>query len=125
MGVFYDCIISYNIFIPMKDIIKTEFRVDQRVLKKDCSDFLVITCNIDGIETEILFQGKAASIANSNILKKIIDNNKNNTSNAKNDSGDITMDIPEQIRKLSELKEQGILTEEEFNAKKSELLSRL
>lgn len=34
-------------------------------------------------------------------------------------------DIPSQIKKLSELKEQGILTEEEFNSKKTELLSRL
>ena len=30
-----------------------------------------------------------------------------------------------QIRKLSELHDDGILTEEEFTAKKSELLSRL
>lgn len=35
------------------------------------------------------------------------------------------MDVIEQIKKLSELKEMGILSEEEFNAKKSELLSRI
>jgi hypothetical protein len=34
-------------------------------------------------------------------------------------------DIPEQIRKLGELKEQGLLTDEEFAAKKTELLARL
>ncbi len=34
-------------------------------------------------------------------------------------------DIPEQIKKLAELKEKGILTEDEFQAKKSELLARL
>jgi hypothetical protein len=33
--------------------------------------------------------------------------------------------IMDQIRKLSELHEEGILTEEEFAAKKSELLARL
>lgn len=33
--------------------------------------------------------------------------------------------IVDQIRKLSELHEQGILTDEEFTAKKQELLSRL
>jgi hypothetical protein len=33
--------------------------------------------------------------------------------------------IMDQIRKLSELHEEGILTEEEFTAKKQELLSRL
>lgn len=34
-------------------------------------------------------------------------------------------DIPEQIKKLSELKDNGILTEEEFINKKTELLSRM
>ena len=33
--------------------------------------------------------------------------------------------IVDQIRKLSELREEGILSEEEFTAKKQELLSRL
>lgn len=33
--------------------------------------------------------------------------------------------IPEQIRKLAELKEQGLLTEEEFTLKKKELLDRM
>lgn len=36
-----------------------------------------------------------------------------------------TQDIPEQIEKLSALKEKGIISEEEFQAKKSELLARL
>jgi hypothetical protein len=34
-------------------------------------------------------------------------------------------DIPQQIQKLAQLKDQGILTEEEFNRKKSELLARM
>ena len=33
--------------------------------------------------------------------------------------------IVDQIRKLSELHEEGILTDEEFTAKKQELLARL
>jgi hypothetical protein len=33
--------------------------------------------------------------------------------------------IPDQIRQLADLRDQGILTEEEFDAKKAELLSRL
>ncbi len=36
-----------------------------------------------------------------------------------------TADIPEQIEKLAALKEKGIISEDEFNAKKAELLSRL
>jgi hypothetical protein len=34
-------------------------------------------------------------------------------------------DIPEQIHKLAELRDQGILTEAEFAAKKADLLARL
>jgi hypothetical protein len=37
----------------------------------------------------------------------------------------ITLDIPDQIRKLAQLKEQGILTQEEFESKKKDLLSRM
>ena len=36
-----------------------------------------------------------------------------------------TLDIPDQIRKLAELKDQGILTEEEFESKKKELLAKM
>lgn len=37
----------------------------------------------------------------------------------------VAVDIPDQLRKLGELRDAGILTEEEFGAKKAELLSRL
>ena len=50
----------------------------------------------------------------SSIGKPKVENN--NTGNS---------DIPSQIQKLSELKNQGILTEEEFNTKKTELLSKM
>jgi hypothetical protein len=39
--------------------------------------------------------------------------------------GPRTLSIPEQIKKLGELKEQGLLTEEEFASKKKELLDRM
>ena len=35
------------------------------------------------------------------------------------------VNIPEQIKKLSDLKDSGILTVEEFESKKAELLSRM
>jgi len=38
---------------------------------------------------------------------------------------EITEIVIQQIRRLSELHEEGILTEDEFTAKKQELLSRL
>lgn len=39
---------------------------------------------------------------------------------------DVKMDLfASQVRKLSELREEGLLTEDEFSAKKAELLARL
>ena len=37
----------------------------------------------------------------------------------------VETDIPSQIKKLAELKDQGILTEDEFTSKKSELLAKM
>jgi hypothetical protein len=34
-------------------------------------------------------------------------------------------DVAEQIKKLGELRDQGLLTEQEFNSKKQELLARM
>ena len=42
-----------------------------------------------------------------------------------NQSSDVSSDIPEQIKKLSDLRDSGILTEEEFNSKKKDLLDKL
>jgi len=46
---------------------------------------------------------------------------KNSTAIDQNESND----IPSQIEKLSNLKEKGILTEEEFDSKKQELLAKI
>lgn len=40
------------------------------------------------------------------------------------ESADQSSDVAEQIRKLGELRDDGVLTEAEFDAKKAELLSR-
>lgn len=53
-------------------------------------------------------------------IKRRIEDLKNQKSDSCIDEG-----ISEQIKKLSELKESGILTEEEFINKKTELLSRI
>ena len=41
------------------------------------------------------------------------------------EGGKATLSIPDQIKKLGELKDQGLLTEEEFASKKKELLDRM
>jgi uncharacterized protein (DUF697 family) len=50
---------------------------------------------------------------------------KSYVSNLENEKGDDAANIYQSLEKLGKLKEQGILTEEEFLAKKQELLSRL
>ncbi|GIV29813.1 MAG: hypothetical protein KatS3mg028_0879 [Bacteroidia bacterium] len=52
---------------------------------------------------------------NSNIGKKLSHTVNSGQSN----------DIPDQIKKLSELRDQGIITDDEFNHKKTELLSKM
>jgi hypothetical protein len=64
------------------------------------------------------------------IIKMIQDGIAGRLGNEITDSSDATvsssqMDITEQIRKLGELKDIGILTDEEFQTKKTELLSKL
>lgn len=46
-------------------------------------------------------------------------------SDLENEKGDQAADIYQSLEKLGKLKEQGILTQEEFQAKKQELLARL
>lgn len=51
--------------------------------------------------------------------------NKIQEETVQNNNTSQNIDIPEQIKKLAELKEQGILTEDEFETKKKELLSKI
>ncbi len=44
---------------------------------------------------------------------------------SKSENTSVSSDIPEQIEKLAALKDKGIISEEEFQSKKTELLSRL
>jgi len=58
-------------------------------------------------------------------ISEFISNLKNNKSSNSFQSMGISSDIPSQIEKLAKLKEQGILTEAEFNKKKTELLEKM
>ena len=63
------------------------------------------------------------------IDEKIYQNKDNGPESAEksqdNNNSNNSDDIPSQIKKLSDLKDQGILTEEEFNTKKTDLLSKM
>lgn len=49
----------------------------------------------------------------------------NENEKSKNNEVAASTDIPLQIKKLADLKDQGILTEDEFETKKKELLSKM
>lgn len=60
-------------------------------------------------------------------IDKLVNHIKENigkTSSADSQSA-VEPDIPDQIKKLSDLKDQGVLSEEEFESKKQELLSKM
>ena len=54
------------------------------------------------------------------IARDVGDNNENQNSSKNN-----SLDIPDQIQKLANLRDQGLITEEEFSSKKAELLSKM
>ncbi|MBC5839622.1 PH domain-containing protein [Flavobacterium muglaense] len=56
---------------------------------------------------------------------QLVNSNIQNTNQNNNVTEELTTDIPSQIKKLSELKDLGILTDEEFLRKKTELLSKM
>tara|TARA_A100000164_G_C21588481_1_gene621810 strand:- start:53 stop:538 length:486 start_codon:yes stop_codon:yes gene_type:complete len=58
-------------------------------------------------------------------VNQILDSIKTNKENFKSSPVEEKTDIPEQIKKLSDLKDQGILTEEEFQSKKKDLLDKM
>lgn len=118
---FYDFkIFNYLNYRKFQDVDIDIFK-DTIDLKK-CSDYDINY----GIGKDCLKKSDFYSIINIDDIKefkKIIEAKTNpmqsQTSSVKNSS------IPEQIKALSDLKEQGILTEKEFNEKKKKLLDQI
>ncbi|HHW00189.1 MAG TPA: SHOCT domain-containing protein [Clostridiaceae bacterium] len=149
-GIFFDVPLSTGyIHIPIQNIIKSEFKNEEQISKdvtltrllafgifafglkkkrKEVLTYLVVAYNEDGIENTIIFESKNASAVASAIIKARQLYAKENPQAQVSDSaadGSTAQVIPEQIKKLAELKEQGILTQEEFENKKADLLSRM
>lgn len=59
------------------------------------------------------------------LISTYIREHKHNLQKEQGSQQPSTMDIPGQIRKLADLHNQGILTKEEFESKKADLLSRM
>jgi hypothetical protein len=58
-------------------------------------------------------------------IKKFVEHVRSEIGKESSSSNSKAENIPDQIEKLSKLKDQGILTEDEFQAKKEDLLSRM
>lgn len=129
----YDKIIKFEITTRQMTMAEQMMTNDARTLEQDNNIEITYT---DDNNTEVLLRlemltgisvaGQAVKcremmdiLRQQGILKKLNEEQAGNTAPIGGQS------IPEQIAKLNELKEAGILTEEEFNSKKSELLAKM
>ncbi len=104
--------------------------------KRQIHFFLIINYIENNLELEKTIESEMAEVGADEILKArkhYIKNNPNSLleelyytveSISQNEESK-TLDIPDQISKLFELVEKGVITLEEFNQKKKELLSRM
>lgn len=152
-GLYFQRSLPFGSFIiPIQDIVKADFKNDTQISKdvtltrllalgifafgakkktKEEHNYLVITYVSEGIENAIIFEAnggiinKGANALVGGIMKARQEYIKENPSIEKAAVENTSDDIPGLIKKLNDLKEQGILTEDEFNAKKKELLLKI
>lgn len=152
-GVLYNTAIeSEYFFIPIENIKKINVKTDEELSKNIIVNKIPITCGLtfpqqihffliinyteNDLEVEKTIESKMAEFGASEILKARQRYIKNNPKSSieeldytlkpiSNNEEFRTMDIPDQINKLFELAEKGVLSTEEFNQKKKELLSRM
>jgi hypothetical protein len=75
--------------------------------------------NIKGAKETFPYMNSADLSLAINIIRELIHVNKNKSISI------VQSSIPDQIKKLAELRDSGILTEQEFVSKKTELLKRM
>ena len=105
------------------------FAFGMKKKKVDTTQYLVISYKENGIENSVVFQSNYVGGLASSIMKARQVYAKNNPEIEVQESEPVNNvqmeDIPTQIKKLADLKNQGVLTEDEFDKKKSELLARM
>lgn len=112
----------YTIMIPISNLLSVTTGGSGKTAR------LIITYTEYGLISTISFETKDAQIIE-NAIAKVIQlyareyEESHPAGNQEMYTGGV--DIPDQIKKLSELRDQGILTEEEFQQKKTELLAKL
>lgn len=138
LGLYFGGLTHVNFKIPIELILKAEYKTEDQ-LRTDAAlaryelfgifsagmsskrSFLLLTYNESGMENKIIFESQEAP----GIVSAIMEARQAYVKAHPAPNSSTGIDIPEQIKKLSELKEQGILSQEEFDTKKTELLSRI
>jgi hypothetical protein len=134
-----------TIVFPMDNIKDVSFKTDEQISKdvtltrllltgvlafglkkksKNVTNYLTIEYDLDGIHSDLILKGASIVKLNSLILKARRDYLIENPL-AQPIEESTASNIPSQIKQLSDLKNQGILTEEEFSYKKAELLAKM
>ena len=88
--------------------------------KKDSQKYLTIKFTVNDMECAALFSGKKSQDAYSKLFERY-SNFKNRQSNE--ETTENSNDPYEELKKLKELLDMGIISEEEFESKKKELLN--
>lgn len=138
LGFYFSANMNEFFNIPIGDITKAEYKTEDQ-LRTDAAlaryelfgifsagisskrSFLLLTYNESGMENKIVFESREAP----GMVSAIMESRQTYVKAIPVPNNSTGIDIPEQIKKLSELKEQGILSQEEFDTKKTELLSRI
>ena len=145
-GIFFEVMFPFaGLIISIENIKKAEFKTEEQIHKdvtlgrlllfgvfafgmkkktKTQKNYLVVIYEENGIENTVVFETQKAGALASALARARQEYIKENPA-AETKESPAAIDIPEQIRKLAELKEQGIITQEEFEVKKKELLSKM
>lgn len=87
------------------------------IKKKEITNYLVIDYDCgNGVKTSAIFTGVNVPVVHSVMLKQRIEYAKNNPQPAS------IVDVSAELQKFYELMKSGVITEDEFNAKKAQLL---
>ncbi|MGG6361238.1 SHOCT domain-containing protein [Peribacillus frigoritolerans] len=115
-----------QLYITNKRIIayKIEGIFENKRVEIPLSSISSINTSVKGLSAsiEIIASNNSASVEKmyihvARLIKKLVDSLIN-----RNSSHETPNDVTDQIKKLADLRDSGILTEEEFKAKKSKLL---
>ncbi|GHV19077.1 hypothetical protein FACS18949_06630 [Clostridia bacterium] len=93
------------------------------IKKKDVTNYLVIDYDCgSGVKTSAIFKGIYVPVVHSTMLKQRVAFFQNNPQYAPKGSATTDVDIAAEIEKFYSLKEKGVISEDEFSAKKAQLL---